>query len=120
MKRPSIKLLNTDKSHNRHLTVRERDILLYSKPPQVKRVSSRRAKTETYQLLPEVISKRSMHEASPPSITSREMRINAGVEDGNRAHVRAKLKAHKGFRWRVQLKEKIEEDGLVFTDERDA
>lgn len=96
MKRPTIKLQNTDKSHNRYLTSRERDELLYSKPAQIIRVSGRRAKTETYRLLPPVIALRDMHEASAPSITKRDMLVNARIE-GNRADreiVREKIKAH--------------------------
>jgi hypothetical protein len=117
LKRPSVRLLNTDKSHNRYLTLHERNQLLHSKPPQIKRVSTKRAKTETYMLLPQPIAIRDMNEASPPSITNREMKVNAGVEAGNRKQVRAKVNAHKTFRWNVKIKPEIIEDGLVFSPE---
>jgi hypothetical protein len=114
MKRPSINLLNLDGSLNRRITVHERNLLLNSKPPQIKRKSTKRAQFETYQLLPQPVAIRDMHEASAPSITKKDMLVNAGLKDGNRKHVRAKVKAHKGFRWRATLKKEIEDQGIVF------
>jgi hypothetical protein len=116
LKRPSIRLLNAGNSKvfNRYITVTERDRLLFSKPPQIKRISTRRAKFETYQLIQQPIAVRDMNEASPPSITNREMRVFAGIEDGNRKRVRAKVKAHESFRWRVKIEKEIDEQGIVF------
>lgn len=120
IKRPSIKLQNIDKSHNRYLTSTERDRLFFSKPAQIVKISSRRAKTETYRLLPPIEGKRDMNEASSPSITKKDMLVNAGVENGNRQYVRAKVKAHRGFRWSVKLLPKIDADGIIFTAPREA
>lgn len=58
-----------------------------------------------------------MHEASAPSITKKDMLVHAGVEEGNRKNVRAKVKAHRGFRWRTEIKADILESGLVFAED---
>lgn len=103
MKRPVIVLQNCDGSHNRYITSRERDFLLNSTPPQAEKPGRKRIKPqkgvptrEVYRLFPEIVPLRDMHQASPPSITSREMRINAGIEGtkAQRIIVREKVKAH--------------------------
>lgn len=79
LKRPTIILQNIDGSHNRYITSRERDELLNKSPGDVRRITRRKDPRQIYRLIPHPVAKRSMHEASPPSITGRETLINAGV-----------------------------------------
>lgn len=95
-RRPNIQLRNTDGSHNRYLTVSELEQLLYSKPPQVKKVRNPKLKRQVYELLPPVIALRSMHEASPPSITCSDMKANVGLSSvGAKKRARIKIREFK-------------------------
>jgi len=58
-----------------------------------------------------------MNEASPPSITSSEMLVNAGMgSKGEMRRVRAKVAEFGKGRFRFSLQTEIEEDGLVFVE----
>ena len=122
MEYATIKLQNSDRSHNSFITVRERDALLYSVPPQAIRVSKLRAKGQTYRLLPPVVPLRDMHEASAPSITMSDMLANVGLSRkfGERAPRRRQQMARDKIEmfkptFRFTLSKEIADNGLVFS-----
>ena len=70
--------------------------LLNSRPPQARKINNRKTPRQVYRLLPAVVALRTLHEASPPSITASDMRANAGLSSkGAQRRARIKLKEFK-------------------------
>lgn len=90
MRRPTIRLLLSDGTFCQYITPREAsDLEARGRAVRQKRGSKKKKNTArgmpswiTYKLLPEPVALRSMHEASPPSITSSDMLANVGITPG--------------------------------------